>query len=175
MSFRIGRSRAQHTYPDTPRGASGAYARNSAFGPLNGTQAIPASGGTKVRWAAMEVGATGGTTVPITPQVTGIVRAIVNVVAVNPTDAADDIAVQFVVDGVPVSGGATVSTLPAALESQSGAITIPLVLDFAGSQKLSVGVAHTIEVLVTSVLGVSGKSVTGLSTVDLQELPAATG
>jgi len=175
MAFRIGRTYARHTYPEGPKGLSAAFARNSAFGPQGGTQAIPASGGTKIIWNAMEVGSAGATAVPITPKVTGIVRAIVTVVAVNSTGASDDIAVQFVVDGAPVGGGATISTVPATLEGQDSAITIPLTFDFADAQAMSVGTTHTVEVLVTSVLGVSGKSVLGLSSIDLQELPAATG
>ena len=172
--FRIGRSRAQHSYPDTPRAGVAAFARNSAFGPQGGTQGLPAIGD-KVKWTALEVGTVGGTVVPITPHVTGIVRVIVTVECQNTNTAAGNtMAVNLLVDGASV-GVTTGSPINAAIvEGQLGIIAIPLTVVFAGANKLSVGVAHTLEVQVTPLQGGTATAVIGFTSIDVQELPTAT-
>ena len=173
--FRIGRKYAKHLYPDTPRRAAAAFARNSAVGPNVFSQALPV-GGAKINWATIEAGsAPGSTDVPITPRATGIVRVIVEVVCQNASFVADIMEVQPVVDGATLPGVAVASTIDSATEQEDGLITIPLLIDLAGAGALTVGVTHNVEVLVVPLLGGASTSVLELSSIDLQELPPATG
>lgn len=172
--FRIGRSRAQHSYPDTRGAGPAGFARNSAFGPPDGIQAISATGD-KIKWSTLEVGTPGSTEVPITPQVTGIVRVIGSVVCRNTAlSSANTMTVEIFIGGVGL-GARSISTIDGATESESGFITIPVLFDFAGPSALSVGVAHKIELNVVPLQGGTSTAVVTLSSIDIQELPAATG
>jgi hypothetical protein len=171
--FRIGRTFARHSYPDTPRaGGLAALARNSAFGPDSPPLAVDPVNGTKLTWQSIEVGTPGGTVVPITPKVTGIVRVIVNVVFEN-AGASDVIGVDLLVNGSTT--GTTESTIDASSEGGSAFITIPWVVDFAGGVKLPVGPTYNLEVKVAQLHGSGTISVLGVSSIDIQELPPATG
>jgi hypothetical protein len=168
--FRIGRSRAQHSYPDTRGAAPNGFARNSALGPDGGSQALP----DKIKWGILEVGTVGGTVVPITPRVTGIIRIIGSVVCENEDINPNVMKVVVFVDGVSLVTG-SVSTIDAAPEAGHGFITIPIEVDLAGVLALSTGVTHTIEVQVVPLNGGTSTSVVSLSALDIQELPVATG
>jgi len=174
--FRIGRKFAQHSYPEAPRGAGpSGFARNSAFGPQGLTPQALGATGDKIKWDTIESGGVSGdTAVKITPKVTGIVRALINVVVENTAGSTNNMIVEPFLDGSSI-GAATISTVDAAFEGNNGFITIPFELDFAGAQKLSVGVTHTIEVKVIPQQGGTSTGVLALSSIDLQELPAATG
>jgi hypothetical protein len=170
--FRIGRTFARHSYPDTPRGASAAFARNSAFGPNSPPLSVDPVAGTLITWQSIEVGTIGGTVVPITPKVTGIVRVIVNVVFEN-AGAADVVGVDLLVNGATT--GTTESTIDSSSEAGHAFITVPWLVDFAGGFKLPVGATYNLEVKVAQLHGSGTISVIGVTSIDIQELPAATG
>ena len=100
---------------------------------------------------------------------------IVEVVCRNTSGGANAMEVQLVVDGATLPGVAVASTIDGAAGPNSGFITIPLDIDLAGAGALTVGVTHTVEVLVVPLLGGTLTSVSALSSIDLQELPPATG
>jgi hypothetical protein len=172
--FRIGRKHAQHSYPDTPRSAVASYARNSALGPQDRVQSLPAPLGANILWLTPEIGVAGAN-IPITPRVTGIVRVASVVVCQNAAFAPDAMVVELILDGVPI-GLQTGSTIDAATEAGNGLITIPYEIIFApgggGNAPLTLA-PHTIAIHVTPSLGGVGTSVLALSTVDIQELPLA--
>ena len=173
--FRIGRSRAQHSYPDTRGAGVAGFARNSAFGPSPQTPLAIAALGTKIPWVAPEVGTAGSTIVPITPNVTGIVRVLADVVVENTAGVVNNMLVELFVNGV-TSGPVvvSVSTIPAKIENDSGFITIPFEFDFAGANKLTLGTLYKMEIKVTPMQGGTSTKV-DYASIDIQELPAATG
>jgi hypothetical protein len=170
--FRIGRTYARHSYPDTPRGASAAFARNSAFGPNSPPLSVDPVAGTKVPWQQIEVGTAGDTVVPFTPKVTGITRVLVNVVFEN-AGASDVVGVSVLIGGSII--GSTVSTIDASSEAGRAFITVPFQVDLAGADKLLLGPTYSFEVKVAQLHGSGTISVIVVSSIDIQELPPATG
>lgn len=173
--FRIGRKHAQHTYPDTPRAAVAAFARNSAVGPAGGPQGIILSG-TPVPWSGIASGAATPTPdVPITPKVTGVVRIIFTVVVENVSNTDEDVGVAVQVNGVTKNTFS--EEVPGTKSGVTGIVTISGVVDLeppiAGTP-LPVGVTSNIEIVLTA--GTDSESLQlDNATLDIQELPAATG
>jgi len=163
--FRIGRSRAQHSYPEPRFGGAAAqiFARNFASGP----ELLTALdlGGTQVPWNAISSGAAPGTNVPITPQTTGVLL-ISGVITVKNNEAAAQ-SVRIAVNGVPVTVPTFESTLVASLDS----LAIPFLVE---APAVAVGVTWNIAILVTP----SGNNMNLLaeeSAIEIQEVPVATG
>lgn len=170
MAFRIGRSRAQHAYPQSPGAAGGAaaLARNFAQGPAADQTPVPASPGTLLTpWNPIDSGATPGSTVPITPRVTGRVLVTGTIQGINAGDSDDSLSVQISVDGVPVLSPITGNPVV-------GAGTGIVSVSFCVLVQLIVGTTHHIGVTVSSAAGgVTLKAHN--STVSLQEVPVPTG
>ena len=141
--FRIGRSHAQHAYPDT-RGGSALLllARNFASGP-EAAQAIPEAGAAVV-WNAIDAGqAPPSADVPITPRSTGkiIVRGVI--VAANASGSDWDVFVELVVDGVVQSPPAVVTTVPA-----GGNASIPFLAEYTLVPGVSIPIGLNVTALV---------------------------
>lgn len=166
--FRIGRSHAKHSYPDTPRaGGLAAFARNYA---QSDTTTPVASTGTQVPWDTIESGAAAGVDVPITPHVTGRVRIIAMVVIANVTGAQRLIEVQAQVGGVTVPNVTAIASVDGEPEGGEAFETVTLLLD---TSLLPVGSASNVEILLTADSDNALEVVN--ATIDIQELPAATG
>lgn len=98
MAFRIGRRNAQHAYPQAPRGAPSAYARNSAHGPAT-TPYDVTDAPTRIPWGTLEVGAP-GQNVTITPRVTGLILVTGVVECLNGSEDAEQLTVNIGVGGI---------------------------------------------------------------------------
>lgn len=168
MSFRVGRKSAQHSYPTSPGAAGGAaaFARNFAQGPSVDT-AVADGAGTQIPWAFIESGAAPGVHVPITPQVTGRVRIVGVFAIVSVDEASVNIHFTVQIDDVTHATPVVSATVPA-----SGLATVPFLVDIP---VLPVGTTSNISILATA-SDSPGLSLAELSsTLDIQELPAATG
>lgn len=173
--FRIGRTRAQHSYPDPRRDTSVQFARNFAIGPETNTAVVtgdagnPAIGGTLVPWSAIESGATPGTTVPITPQVTGIVQ-IESVICLKNSDTSPQIVlVQVLIDGFinPIPE-LEVVTVPA-----SGFVAIPVLTEIIEALPTNT----TFDIAIRLIASANGFITIAMesSSIEIEEKPAATG
>lgn len=181
MAFRIGRTFARHTYPDTPRGAPAAFASNLVFGPGTNQAIATASPGTpaftNTNGSAVEAGALTADGVPITPRVTGdiVIEAMLNVL----NTGLDPVNV-FVF--VQVNGVTSTAPVAAATVDPSGYESIPVV--FGIPALLALGVrAHVNLILIASASGVELTTASGpitapvsaASVMFLQEVALPTG
>lgn len=164
--FRIGRTHAQHAYPEPPTGSALLLlARN--FADTNPAQSIPDTG-VAINWNRIDIGAVPANSVSITPKSTG--KLIVKgVIVIENTDVGD----HFVVlEGL--RGGA-VQPLPASDKTTipAGAtVSIPFLAEYTGV----VGVATTVGIQATSDPGAAGvATVTDASSLSVQEVVEATG
>lgn len=197
--FRIGRTRAQHSYPENPRAAAlGLFARNFASGPEDPTQLAVAQGdgamgGTQIFWGVIGAGTAPSVNVTITPRVTGLIR-VSGVVTVGKAVAFPVnilVQVQLGVDGgvSPLGGrmpvplletstldAAIATGLPPPIPADLGSLAIPIYIPIL-PVVLAIGVTRTIQIVV-SVLSAGGTGtslILGSSTIEVQEVPAATG
>jgi hypothetical protein len=179
--FRIGRTFARHSYPDTPRGGGAfAFARNFAKGPgTEGAQPITDTG-TQILWGTIDVPATppNSANVAITPHVTGVVR-VHGVVSVQNTSGADAVVtVQVRVNGVTVSTPAPETTVRAAnssAEDENGFAAIPFLAELTATEGLVIGTYAEIQILVTAITNGSLGLTVNDSTLEVQEVPVSTG
>lgn len=180
--FRIGRSRAQHSYPETRRNTTLQFARNFAAGPGETTDVASGNGitgGTQIPWAIIEsVGVVfppGVVDVPITPRITGIIQITGVVEVKSSAPAIVLVQVQLGVDGgaLPAGGRSSVPLLET-VTVDAGGEAIPILVDLPAI--LAIGVTRTIQIVVSDILG-AGTVILALesSTLDVQEVPAATG
>jgi hypothetical protein len=164
--FRIGRTRAQHSYP-TPRftGTTGPFARNAAAGPATTTPVD--SAGTLIPWAVIASDGSSGTDVPITPLSTGIIHVEAVVGLINNSDGALLVTVL-----VQEEGGPILQTELMSIDSGQNEV-VPLNIDTAA---LPVGATKNFEISV-AFTGTDGDiSLVGLeSFIELQEVSVATG
>jgi hypothetical protein len=165
--FRIGRRYAQHTYPDTPRGAGAlSFARNFAEGP--GTPTTIDTSGVQVPWAFIESGDPVGVNVPITPRVTGRIL-FSGVVQVTNNDAAPvTVQVQIQVNGSTLLVPLVQETVDANGEAAIAFEILSLAL-------LPVGVTAQIQLQVTATADVDVVLSTNNTTLEIEEKPFATG
>lgn len=174
--FRIGRTRAQHTYPESRRNTTVPYARNSALFVLDGqgnTPMVLSGTPTPIPWTSIEsTFPTGGVDVPITPRTTGLVLLTGMVTAtVSPENSEANLLVQIKV-------GTALLTVPFALEdipagtAAPQTITIPIV--FSGPIPLPIGVTTNIQIQVSQTVGSDAASVVD-ATLSLQEVQLPTG
>ena len=175
--FRIGRTFARHSYPDTPRGASAAFASNFALGP-GSDQAIATAPGTAVFTAANGSAVSAGTITadgaPITPNVTGDVLVEAAVEVRNTTEGVINIFVF-----ARINGTTTTTPVAAATLDSEGYESIPVTLLLPGALALG-ATAHVNLVVVASssgaLLTTSGSSPNeAASTMYLREVPLPTG
>lgn len=170
MGFRVGRSRAQHVYPESRGVTTLVFARNFAQGPSETTAVTMA--GVQVPWTSIEsVGGSpppGTVDVPITPRVTGRVRLLAMVAVQNTSGAAAKVSVQAQVGGVTVVG-APLGT--ETVDATTGVETVPYVFDLT----LPVGTTSDIELLVSASADGALALIPSSTTLDIQELPRATG
>lgn len=175
MSEFVGRTGSQrlYSYPEAPRGGSysALFARNFAYGPLFPTPVdIDTSPGTDVPWSVIESGALAGVIVPITPRSSGVVRISGVIVVKSSSESAESVSLQILGNGDILLG------VPF-LETQSiianGFAAIPFASE---AYPLPVGVVVNIKIRLTAS---TGGGVLQLrpdsSTIDLQEVPVATG
>jgi hypothetical protein len=147
MSFRIGRTRAQHTYPEA-RSNQGPlpFAEVSAEGP-DGDLDILATPGTLIVW-----GTPAGTDVPITPKVSGKVTVVVMLGFKNTDTGASHTVTVTGEEGAGVMPNQTTApvTIPA-----SGAVQIPFVYTIggAGNAPLPLGVATILRIRAVASVG----------------------
>jgi hypothetical protein len=173
MGFTIGRGRyATQTYPETGGSSGGgelSSARNSAYGPISpqGFSSIA-----PIDWAAIEVGgAPGGTTIPITPVSTSTGRVrVIAVVGVEVVTDDSQIGVAIEVNGTPSSPDVLASVTVGADSS----LNIPILVDLDLSS-FGPGPTYHISVNVQAVGAGVATLGTRQSSIDIQELPAATG
>jgi hypothetical protein len=171
MGHVIGKRRyARETYPETGGAAGEAgLARNSALGPA-GSPVFITGAGVQIPWSTIDVGAP-GVEVPITPQSTGIIRITAMVGVENVTDDVVATPVTVQLDGLgPVAVFASATVLP------DESAEIPFTIDLWGAHALPVGVTTNISLLVKFVGAAETVQLDlNRSSIDIQELPAATG
>lgn len=165
--FRIGRTFARHSYPDTRAATSVPYARNFAAGPAVDT-AVATAPGTQVPWSAIEVGAP-GVDVPITPKSTGVIH-VDGVISVHntselPVDVQVEVQIGGVQNPVPASEKVTVAGLAFA--------AIPFNADIVSAQ--AVGVTKQIEILLIASASPAIQVIANSSSIEVLEEPVATG
>lgn len=172
MASRIGRKHASETYPN--RGGAGAqgapFARNSAAGPPT-NQLLTGTGSTQVDWASIESTGAPGTSVPITPRVTGVILIQAVIVVSNGAGTVESVTV-----GIGPSGGAPVQPLSVVELGPTGTaaseVAIPVQVVFTES---AAGTTQHIAVFVTASAANDITIVAGNSFVSIQELVAPTG
>jgi len=153
-------------------------------------------GGTQIFWGVIGAGTAPSVNVTITPRVTGLIR-VSGVVTVGKAVAFPVnilVQVQLGVDGAPPlpspPGGrmpvplletstldAAIATgLPPPIPADLGSLAIPIYIPIL-PVVLAIGVTRTIQIVV-SVLSAGGTGtslILGSSTIEVQEVPAATG
>lgn len=142
MSFRIGRTRAQHTYPEA-RSNQGSLPFDNASGEGTANDVpILDAGGTLIPWGTVQTNFTGFfslTDVPLVPKVSGKYRVTLMLGFANEDDAAHTVKVQLEsAPGVPYPNQVTaLVTVPA-----GGAVQIPFVYTIGGANNppLPIGV-----------------------------------
>lgn len=179
MTEFVGRtgSRRVYSYPETPRGASAAFARNSAAGPQFDGPLPITQAGVPIPWAAIESVGTvppGTTDVPITPRVTGVVRVICTIEVEN-VGTTQNVEAVLELAGSPVASFANTILGPG--EGPDEFETITFAFDFNPSGpggSLPVGTTSQLSVkLLSDVDDVSLQL--NAATFDVQELQTATG
>jgi hypothetical protein len=139
-------------------------ASNAASGPAAST---PIGAGTKVPWAALDVGGA-GTIVPITPKLTGRVRVAFSITMLNTAATLAAISARILIGGVAQVAPFIATAVP------GNGVGVFGIVSFEAEVTLPVGVTSSIEVDLTTV-GASMTMYPSGSTLALQELPAATG
>ena len=171
--FRIGRKFAQHSYPESRRDSTLAFARNSAQGPGGDAPVPVTTGGTQILWETIESGGGPSEDVPITPLVTGRIRIIAMVAVTNTIGVPTTVKVVAQVEDVTIPGSPVPeATVDESTDAGNGFETITYVFD---TTLLPVGATKHIEILVTAGVDNAIELTLENSTLDIQELPAATG
>jgi hypothetical protein len=164
--FRIGRKYASHSYPIPRAATSVPYARNFAVGPATTVPITTVAAA--IPWAIIESGAAPGINVPITPKSTGIVRIHSVVTIKNSSNAPVQAAVVAAVGGTPLPVPLSESvTIPAA-----GSVSLPILTE---TPALPIGVLANISIGVVASANGALSVVTGSSSLEVQEVQAATG
>lgn len=170
MSEFVGRTGSQrvYSYPEAPRGGYAAqFARNFASGPAT-TTTIDIDPGTQLPWDVIDSGAPPGVNVPITPRSSGIIL-VTGVISLKSSSEIDEVVQLLIeVNGVPLP----VPFLESNTISASGFEAIPFVAEITG---LAVGVAANVQVRLISSNATDIGATLDSSTINLQEVPAATG
>jgi hypothetical protein len=168
MAARIGRKSASETYPQTGRGGSSAYARNSAQGPATVT-AITSTASPPTQalvWQLVESGGGATANVPVTPRVTGNLKVTVVLNVNNPTGAA----IQF--SAVVTIGGTAVAQISQQVIPTGASDNGSLTIQPFGLTGNPLGVPVEIGVKVSG----NGLTLTNLeSSLFVEEVPLATG
>jgi hypothetical protein len=150
MSFRIGRTRAQHTYPES-RSNQGSlpFANSSGEGPADPVDILNAAG-TLIPWGSRQmnrfgIGVLAAPTVGIAARVSGKFRVVVMLGFANEDNAAHTVQVRLEdATGAPYPNQVTaLVTVPA-----GGAVQIPFVYTIGGANNppTALGTDATIQV-----------------------------
>lgn len=142
-------------------------ARNFASGPATDT-AVAVGGGTQLPWSAIGVGTPPDVDVPITPQTSGVILVTGVIVVENSSGAPVDVIVRVQVGNVSMA-------VPASETFSVDANGFKALRIVAETAALTIGTPATIQILAIAsaggVIRFSGQS----STLDVQEVPVATG
>jgi hypothetical protein len=157
------KGKSPETYPKPPTPPLPVFARNWATGPF-GNQPTPSGIFEPIVWADVGFGAP-GPGVDLTPRQTGQVRVIASVTFENTTGAPVFVTLQ-----VQNSGAVFNAPQPSQLVPADGTATVPLVAELT----LSLGEVATIEIWASASVASALEATAFDSTVDIQELPAAT-
>lgn len=166
--------KSPEAYPEPRRGSStsDSFARNFASAPDTQTL-VDADPGSQIIWNSMDVGTAPSTDVPITPAVTGIIR-VSGVICLKNTSTDPSVlsGVQLLVQ----VGNPPVATLIPFLERASidvgEAVVIPVLTETAPQP---IGVATSISILLIAGDANAISLVSQSSSLDIQEVAAATG
>lgn len=173
--FRIGRSRAQHSYPE-PRFSGAAptveFARNFATGPKLDQELSLAP--VAVEWNSVDVAVppipplSTVTVVQITPLSTGVVRVLAVLSLFNIDVAQRNALVQVLQNGdvLPFPAAEDV-TVPA-----GGFVAVPILVEITG---LALGVTVEIGIAVTASANDALRITAESSSLELEEVPVSTG
>lgn len=156
-----------HGYPDTRGGGAGVtFARNFATGPA--TAGIFVEVQPQLPWEIIDSGASPGVDVPITPRATGVVR-IIGVVTVK-NASINPVSVQVIVqiDGVNLP----FPSLETVMVDAGGTLAIPILAEQTG---LAIGVMANVEIQVSADTVDAITYAIQSSSVEVQEVPVATG
>jgi hypothetical protein len=177
MSEFVGRTGANrvYSYPEGPRGAGTPpqlFARNFASAPDTQTL-VDADPGSQIIWNSMDVGTAPSADVPITPAVTGIIRVAAVICLKN---TSSDPQVLSGVQAIVQVGNPPVDTLIPFLERASidigEAVVIPILTETAPQP---IGVPTSISILLIAGDAGAISLVSQSSSLDIQEVSAATG
>jgi len=179
MSEFVGRtgSHRVYSYPEARRGGGVlSLARNFAYGPAE-TETRITTDGTDVPWGLIESGEAPGVLVPITPRLSGIVRVSGVITIVNNDDARQDVQLQ-----VGASNGVDpptffpptqeLNSIAEDLGEEPGHEAIPFTALVTGAD---VGILFYILIRLTANENDALSLLVNSSTIDLQEVPPATG
>lgn len=169
--FRIGRTRAQHSYPESRQNTTVPYARNSAL--FVKTSMVLTGTPAPIPWSLIESTFAGGVNVPITPKTTGLVLLTGMVTIVN-TDSGHvaRVLLNIKVGAFVLAAPFSIADLPAN-PSPGSTITIPIV--FSGPTPLLIGSTTNIQIQ-ASQTGADADTVSVVdATLSLQEVVPATG
>jgi hypothetical protein len=165
--FRIGRTHAQHSYPDTPRGAGAlSFARNFAEGPT-GTVPITTLG-VQIPWSFIESGAPAGANAPITPRVTGRMLFSGVVVVQNVGNAPTTLTVR-------VNDGTVTLLVPLVQQTVGVGEKAAVAFEILSLALFALGVTKNIRVVVTASADSQLELTTSSSTLEIEEKQFATG
>lgn len=171
MTEFVGRTGAMrlHSYPETRRGGGAlqSFGRNFAWGPASVTPVdiIPI----QVPWETIASGAPAGTDVPITLVSTGIICIRAVLCFKNQSDTTNiDVFIDVQIDGVSMSLPATIQ---ATAINPNGSLVVPVL---AQTDAIALG-AHNVQIQVGANADSEILLVSQDSSIEVQEVPAATG
>ena len=173
--FRIGRSRAQHSYPTSPRATTLPLARNSASGPDAGGAGgqVIGSAGAQIVWEDFEIGVPPSADVPITPSVTGIVH-VTGVIVILASVSNLNVHLRVQLGGVNVDVPASEIISTGETPDQRVAIPFDVIIGSGeNTPALDIGVTANIQIHLTPDDDIT--VVADSSTIHLQEVTLPTG
>jgi hypothetical protein len=159
------KGKSPETYADRPPSVEEAFGRNWGAGPESPLMVPLSPTFAAIEWDQTGAPGTSSSSIQITPLESGRVRVVAVVLVLNTTGSAIYVSLQL-------SNGATQFTapIPQLQAAANGETAIPLVAEIF----LQVGTQANIELGVSAAS--AGVEVVGFnSTIDIQELPAATG
>lgn len=169
--FRIGRKFARHFYPRTQGGSQASFARNYASGAT--ASPLVTTSGIELPWTSIASGAPAGVDVPITPVSSGIL-AIDGVISfANESNAETTVQLVVRVDGVGmvVPNQLQVTVLPNdGTDDGAFAARISLV-----TPAVSLNTEHDVSVFLLAGADNAVRAVAASCTIQIQEIPPATG
>lgn len=168
------KQRSPEAYPEPRRGSgsSDSFVRNFASAPASQT-VVADDPGSQIVWNSIFSGAAASADVPITPAVTGRIRVSAVIVLKNiSSDPAVDSGVQVVVQVGNPGVDTTVPFDERVSIPIGAAVAIPVLTE---TDPQPVGTPTSISILLVAGDADAIALVSQSSTIDIQEVPAATG